>query len=302
MKNEKISIVFFGSGPVAAASLALLKQQFYIEAVVTKATTYREMQSVDEGLKVHTVSDKKDLDALFTTEKFDSSLGILIDFGIIVSNKIINYFEHRIINSHFSLLPELRGADPISFAILEGRQKTGVSLMVLVEAMDEGPIIKTEQYPLLGNETTPHLTESLVKLSYKLLTESISQYVDGELLPVEQEIIMAKHGLTTSYTRKLLKSDGLLDWTKSAEVLEREVRGYYDWPKSYTKFGDIDCIITSATVADSSGESGTLFISDKKLAVNCGQKALVIQKLKPAGKAEMDSQAFLAGYKDRIFS
>lgn len=292
-KSSKIPIVFFGSGPVAAESLRLLSESFHIEAVVTKATTEREMRAVYRGDDIYFVSDRKSLDHLFTTKKFESKLAILIDFGIIVSNKIINYFEHGIINSHFSLLPQLRGADPISFAILEGKQQTGVSLMMLVEAMDEGPILGYGELELDGNETTPSLTDDLVNLSYTLLSEIVPAYLDGEIIAAEQV------GDST-YTRKLNKADGQVDWTKPALQTEREIRAFAGWPKSSTMFGEVECVITKSSVLDQNGQAGELFIYEKVLAVYCGKQALLIESLKPAGKKEMDSTAFLAGYKQRI--
>ena len=299
-KNVKPSLIFFGSGPVAAASLSLLKDTFDFEAVVTKSTTEHELKTVSGGIPVYCVSDKNELDALFTTVNFTSNLAILIDFGIIVSNKIIDHFERGIINSHFSLLPELRGADPISFAILEGKKSTGVSLMLLVEAMDEGPILSQVQLSLDGNETTPSLTDGLVKLSAEQLEEAVPRWINGEIKTIAQDAIITPTPVVPSYTRKLMKSDGLIDWNKPALQLEREVRAYAGWPKSTTRFSTIDCVITGVTVLKTEGEVNKLFIQDKKLGVYCGKQALLIDTLKPAGKNEMDSTAFLAGYRTRL--
>ena len=307
-----IKIVFFGSGPVAAESLRLLKDNFKIEAVVTKPTTKNEMGAACSGAPIFSVSDRKELDILFTTEKFESTVAVLIDFGIIVSQKIIDYFPKGIINSHFSLLPELRGADPISFAILEGKQATGVSLMMLVKAMDEGPILSIGEMPLAGEETGPSLTNSLIKLSHSLLKDVVPAYVNNEInlesgvipVPKSQEIIceILNKEFNPTYTRKLTKADGQIDWSKSATQINREIRAFLDWPKSYANFIAIDCIITSVSILNEKvdGEPGSLFIHNKKLAVVCGQNALVIENIKPAGKKEMDSAGFLNGYRDRL--
>lgn len=310
MKNDKIPIVFFGSGPVAAASLNLLKSEFTIESVVTKPTTKRQMQAVVPDIEVISVADKKELDSLFTTKKFKSSLGILIDFGIIVSNKVIDYFAKGIVNSHFSLLPELRGADPISFAILEDKKETGVSLMLLVKAMDEGPLLAVGAEKLDESETTPTLTKKLIHLSDALLKQTIPAYVHrsknpaSNVIPVPrpQEIIAELTGRNSkpSYTRKLTKADGEIEWGKPAVQIEREIRAYQEWPKSRTTFGNIEVVVLKAVVLQREGPASELFVHDKKLAVYCGSDALVIEVLKPAGKKAMNSQAFLAGYKNRI--
>lgn len=303
MSNEKKSLVFFGSGPVAAKSLSLLRQEFEIEAVVTKSTTESEMRAIGDDLDIFTVTNKQGLDELITTKKFKSELGVLIDFGIIVNKKTIDYFKFGIINSHFSLLPELRGADPISFAILEGKQKTGVSLMLLVEAMDEGPILSVGMFDLDGSETTPTLTQELIALSYSLLVENIPKYLIGEINPVDQKVVQEKFDLSPSYTRKLTKQDGDIDWNKPADIIEREIRAYADWPKSRTKLGDIDLIITEANLVASEHSElkpGDTKIINNSLLIQCGENMLRIEKLKPAGKKEMNAPAFLAGYKDKI--
>ncbi len=294
MNKEKTSLVFFGSGSVAAASLEKLRHDFIVEAVITKPTTKKEMADAAPTAPVFTVSNKAELDTLIGELDISSSVAVLIDFGIIVSNKVIEHFEKGILNSHFSLLPKLRGADPISFAILQGYETTGVSLMLLVEGMDEGPILGTKELHLTGEETTLTLTSSLIELSHDLLLELMDDYVDGKIAPTPQVG-------TATYTRKLTKEDGSIVWEKSADVLEREIRAYSGWPKSTTTFSEIQCVLLSAIVLDKQGKAGELFITDNKnLAVCCGTGSLEILTMKPAGKPEMTSKAFLVGYKDRI--
>lgn len=298
--NKKIPLVFFGSGPVAAESLRLLANNFDIEAIITKPTTEQEMGSAYANAPIFTVSTKDELDKLIENTSFTSQLAVLIDFGIIVSQKVIDYFPFGIINSHFSILPELRGADPISFAILEGKKKTGVSLMLLVEAMDEGPILSVGTLDLDGSETTESLTNELVILSYNLLSDRLAEYLSGETDLVEQQVIANKFKVQPSYTRKLTKLDGNIDWSKSAEQIEREIRAYCGWPKSKTTLNGVDCVITNASVINKSGKPGDYFIDNKSLCVFCGENALTIEHLKPAGKKEMDIAGFLAGYRNRL--
>jgi methionyl-tRNA formyltransferase len=305
MKKSKTSLVFFGSGPVAAESLRLLALIFDIESVITKPSTEREMRSVCVNSPLLKVSNKTELDTLISEHNFSSKLAVLIDFGIIVSQKVIDKFPYGIINSHFSLLPELRGADPISFAILEGKEKTGVSLMLLVEAMDEGPILSIGEETLNGNETTPELTNRLIKLSDTLLQNTIPKYLSGEIKPTDQKNIEKESNRKPSYTRKLTKSDGVIDWQKPAIQLEREIRAYTDWPKSSAKLGGVELIITKAyTVPSNSPDSKPgeiMYVPEtKSLGVETKNGTLYIEKLKPIGKKEMDIAGFLAGYKDRL--
>src|SRR5690348_2592609 len=127
-------IVFFGSGPVALKSLKLLSKYVRIEAIITKPATKNTMEAAFPAVPVFAVERRAELNELCQKQDFSSELGILIDFGVIVDQQAIDSFPLGIINSHFSLLPELRGVDPITFAILSGQKETGVSLMMVVRA------------------------------------------------------------------------------------------------------------------------------------------------------------------------
>lgn len=296
MKKISEPIVFFGSGPVAAASLSHLQKLADIEFVVTKSSTKTEMSEIAKDVPVFTANSKKELDELLRQHVPTSRLGILVDYGVIVSKDIIEIFPLGILNSHFSLLPELRGADPISFAILTGAKRTGVSLMLLVEAMDEGPLLAQAELELSDSITTPKLTDELIELSNKCLEQIVPLYLENQVVPQPQEQVTIGNK-KPSYTRKLTKADGVIDWTKSAEQIEREIRSFIDWPKSRTTLAGKDVVILKAKVIPDTGKPGALEQKDKQLTIYCGKDALSILTLKPAGKKEMSVEAFLAGYK-----
>jgi methionyl-tRNA formyltransferase len=292
------SIVFFGSGPVAAASLRELAKDFTIEAVITKPRSPHHKGEVpvldaaaELDLPVLTATSRRELDELFATRPVRSRIAVLIDFGIIVSQAVIDYFELGIVNSHFSLLPDLRGADPITFAILSGQPQTGVSLMLLVEAMDEGPLLAQTAYDIRADETTPSLTEVLIEVSAATLRQILPQYVAGEIAPQPQPT----EGV--SYSRKLSKADSELDWSKPAVQLEREIRAFADWPKSRTKLGETEVVVTFAQVIQISQKPGEITTNNKKLVVGTSDGGLEILRLKPTGKSEMTAEAFLNGYR-----
>lgn len=291
------SITFFGSGPVAAKSLALLADNFQIEAIITKPATLEQMRQIVPKAKALAAANRVELDTLVAANKFTSRLAVLVDFGIIVSQKVIDSFELGIINSHFSLLPEWRGADPISFAILSGQKKTGVSLMLLVEAMDEGPLLAQSPFNIAAKMTTPQLTEALIEISGAMLELVIPRYVSGEITPAPQTEVS---GTATSYSRKLTKEDGVIDWSKPAVVLEREIRAYVEWPKSRATLGDVEVIITSASAISLKLKPGEIKASDKQLLVGASNGSLEIERLKPVGKQEMTASEFLRGYGSRI--
>lgn len=307
MTNTSETIAFFGSGPVAAKSLELLAKDFDIEAVITKPRPIHHRGEVPvlalaEELKlpILTASTKSELDKLFQTRPVISKIGVLIDFGIIVSKEVINYFPLGIVNSHFSLLPEWRGADPITFAILSGRKQTGVSLMLLVETMDEGPLLAQSPFDIPESITTPELTKELIAISDSSLKKILPLYINEKVSPAPQEIITIAQTKQPSYSRKLTKDDGIIDWNKPADQIEREIRAYIEWPKSRAKFGDKEVIITKAHVVPVNHKDmkpGDLKTVEGMIMVECGSGTLCIERLKPAGKNEMTAQEFLRGNK-----
>ena len=296
LSSGKPRVVFFGSGPVATKSLRLLRQHCIIEAIITKPATANEMSSACPDTLTHSVNNKSELDELINTKPFQSDLAILIDFGIIVSQHVIDSFKNGIINSHFSLLPQWRGADPITFSILSGQTKTGVSLMLLDEGMDTGKILVQKSLPIEPTDTGPYLTNKLINLSDTLRQQTIPGYLLGNIKSRSQP-----HPDRATYSRKLTKEDGILDFNKPAIQLEREIRAFIEWPKSRTVIACKDVIITQAytvPIIGASQEPGdvTIVPETKSLGIATANGTLWIEALKPAGKKEMTAAAFLAGH------
>ncbi|HVA11163.1 MAG TPA: methionyl-tRNA formyltransferase [Candidatus Dormibacteraeota bacterium] len=291
------TIVFFGSGPVAAESLRLLNQDFEIEAVVTKPQPAHHKEpfpvltlAQEFGIHTLTASTQQELSDVFEKYTLKSDLGIIIDYGIILSHDVIERFELGIINSHFSLLPRWRGADPISFSILEGDHETGVSLMVIADRLDEGDLLTQRSITIAPNATSASLTADLVSLSHKLLVEIVPLYRAAKIQPYPQP------DEKPTYSHKLSKTDGIIDWQKPAKQLEREIRAYLGWPRSRTQLGGLDIIITAAHVVSGSGNPGSLSIENQQLGIFCSKDMLVIDRLIPPGKKDMSAQSFLNGY------
>ncbi|HSX47601.1 MAG TPA: methionyl-tRNA formyltransferase [Patescibacteria group bacterium] len=297
MKKISETVVFFGSGPVAAKALELLSADFNIEVVITKPQPLHHKNkfeviavSVKNNLKIEYASNKLELSELIKKRKFKSRLGVVIDYGIIISKDVIDYFQLGIINSHFSLLPKWRGADPISFAILNGDKLTGVSIILINEAMDEGQLLTQKSINLDKNIDSIQLTTKLIKLSQSLLISTIPNYINGKISPYNQKG-------RPSYSRKLTKEDGQIDFLKPADKLEREIRAYIEWPRSKIKINNTNIIVTKAHLKSGQGKAGNIFQLNKELGIYTTKNILIFDKLIPQGKNEMSVEAFLAGYK-----
>lgn len=304
--TSSISLVFFGTGTVSLDCLEGIGDAFTIEAIITKPDHESPHGKItppavktwgeDHGVPIFQLANKAALTEFFGGHKFDSRLGLVVDYGLIIPQSVLDAFELGLVNSHFSLLPAWRGADPITAAVLAGDEITGVTVQRVVYALDEGPILAQERYKMPKDVTTPLLTEELTKISNRLLIQTLPKYVSGQVKPKPQD-----PSLTPSFSHKLTKTDGLIDWTKPADQLEREIRAYIGWPGSYTTLGGIDVIITNAhavPVNHPRSQPGEVEgLSDVGLiTVECGQGYLCIERLKPAGKREMSAQEFLVGH------
>ena len=158
--------------------------------------------------------------------------------------------------------------------------------MMIDEGMDTGKLLTQKTLPLSEKENTPSLTNKLIALSDELIRQYVPKYLSGELKPKNQP-----HPDRATYSRKLTKADGLIDWNEPAKTIEQKIRAFLDWPQSRAKLGSVDVIITSGHVSS----------NETELSVKCGDGSyLAIDNLKPIGKKEMPAKAFLAGYKNRI--
>ena len=301
--SELDSIIFFGMGPVSLKSLEKLSSSFLIEAIITKPNTSRgktpgkSVSSWAEKNKVpfYQPDSSAAIYELFENKGFVSKVGVVIDYGLIIPEKVINSFPKGIINSHFSLLPKLRGADPITFALLSGQSSTGVSLMKIQPGLDTGDILASQEVPIAANETNESLTKKLIATSSELLISTLPSYISGK-----NSTLTEQDERQATYSRKLSKSDGQLSWSKSAFTLEREIRAFKPWPGSFTMIDGERVVIDEAhaeKVDKTTDGIGKMLISqDKNLVVRCGDDTiLVIERLKPAGKSLMEAKAFLAG-------
>lgn len=170
--------------------------------------------------------------------------------------------------------------------------------MLINPGLDEGDLLAQKRLNIIIGETTPSLTRKLVHLSSEMLKQYLPQYLQAKITPFPQDLTKK-----ITYASKICKADGEIDWSKPAEIIEREVRAYQGWPKSYTKLKDVNVTIIKAHVVPSSTSKkpGTLQIDGKdSLVIYCGKNCLGVDELQPAGKRPMDARAFLAGYKSRL--
>jgi methionyl-tRNA formyltransferase len=301
---NKPTVVFFGNERLAtgvttsAPTLtALLDNGYDVRAVVShnEATISRterrlEIAELAEARGIPVLLPNKPSDALADIASFKADIGVLAAYGKIVPQSVINVFPHGIINIHPSLLPKHRGPTPLESVILDGSSETGVSVMELVSEMDAGPVYAQSSVRLSGKESKQELADTLLTLGSSMIVDVLAAIFSDNATAVPQDDKAA------TFDALISKDVGLLDFSKPAVELEREVRAFANWPKSRTTVGDKDIVVTKAHVQDGTGTPGTLWLDGKQFGFYTTDKILVIDSLKPAGKAEMSSEGFLAGY------
>jgi len=221
-------------------------------------------------------------------------LAIVAAYGKILPKEILEIPKHGFINIHGSLLPKYRGASPIQSAILNGDKETGITIMKVDEEIDHGPIISNVKIQISDDDTYGILSQKLAVTGAELLTKVIPDYIYGKIEPVAQD-----HSKAT-YTKIIKKEDGKIDWSKSAEEIERMTRAFYPWPTAWAIWNNkILKIIRADITGGNNHEIGQIFLTNKKeLAVKCGSGSLIIKKMQLEGGKILSAKEFLNGHKD----
>lgn len=311
--GAKTRVVFFGNERIATAAsttapiLRILIADGYDVALIvandnetiSRKSRMLEVESIADEYNIPFSKPEKLSDIQDMVADLHADIGVLVAYGKIIPQSIIDIFPHGIVNIHPSLLPKHRGSTPIESTILNGELETGVALMQIAKEMDAGPIFAIRHVGLTSSETKQSLADSLDTLGAELLHDTLPGIISGEVLPRDQN-----HNEAT-YDPQISRRDGLLDFRKPALQLEREIRAYSDWPKSHTVIAGKDVVITKVHVEtlneySASDEIGKVSQHAKQLCIQTSQGALVIDMLKPAGKTEMSGGAFLSGYGKNI--
>ncbi|MDO8592787.1 MAG: methionyl-tRNA formyltransferase [bacterium] len=220
---------------------------------------------------------------------------VVAAYGQLIPEDILNIPQFGCLNLHASLLPKYRGSAVIQAAILNGDRQTGITVMKLDKGLDTGPILAQSPLNIAEDDTAETLRAKLAAASADFLANAIKRYLTGEISPAPQDSSLA------SFAKTLTKSDGLVDWTKPADYLEKFIRAMWPWPAAWTWWNGKQVKIISAQnqpLEISSYKPGKTFKYNSGLAVQCGQNALIIKKLQLEGKTALDSQEFLRGQKD----
>ena len=242
----------------------------------------------DHGVPVQTPVSLKAPDAQRTFRDLGLDAAVVAAYGLILPKPILDAPRLGCVNIHASLLPRWRGAAPIHRALLAGDRETGISIMQMDEGLDTGPVLLAERLPITAETTAAVLHDALSMLGARLIVEALQGLADGALEATPQP----EQGVT--YATKLSREEGRLDWTESADALERRIRAFTPWPGAWCEVAGARVKLLAAQVVDGAGDPGTVL--DDALTIACGERALRPSRLQREGRKEMDTDTFLRGF------
>lgn len=302
-------IIFLGTPEFALPTLeALIKNDLAPVLVVTQPDkkvgrkqnlappSIKEM-ALANNLAIVQPKNKKELAKIFSRQIFD--VAILVAYGLIIPDEIINQPKFGFLNLHPSLLPKYRGPSPIQAALLNGDNETGVSIIKLVKAIDAGPIVAQKKVDIKPEDNAESLHDKLAKVGAELLIQILPDYLAGRIKPISQDEVKA------SYTKIIKRDDGQINWQKTASQIDGQFRAFYPWPGVFTHLDGKRLKIANLGVLEGvlGGKLsfGEVFLSQNgQLVVKCGQGAVELKVVHLEGKKEMTGKEFLRGQKDII--
>jgi len=288
-------IVFIGTGEIGVPALqALLNSEHEVVAVVTQPDKRvgREQRIEPPPIKKKIAKTRipilqpariKDQQATEEIRDFAPDIVVVVAYGQILPRDVLEIPRLACLNLHASLLPRWRGAAPIQAAIAAGDCETGITAMYMDEGLDTGDILLQRRVEILPNDTGGSLHDRLAEIAPEALLESL------RLLSAGNAPRIAQDNARGTYAPKLKREHGLIDWSESAEAINRKIRAYNPWPGAFMKVDRQNLKIFSASVVDLNGQPGEVLRSDEDLVVATGKDALSLAEVQLEGKRRMNS-------------
>jgi methionyl-tRNA formyltransferase len=236
------------------------------------------------GLDVRHPRSLRDADAQAGFADLGAEAAVVVAYGLILPQAVLNAPPRGCLNIHASLLPRWRGAAPIQRAIMAGDTETGVCIMQMEAGLDTGPVLLRRATPIGPEDTAGDLHDRLSALGADAITEALSRLDDLTAVPQPEE------GVT--YAEKIDKAEARVDWSGDATAIDRQIRGLSPFPGAWTMIAGRRVKLLRSRPATGSGAPGTLLDG---LTVACGSGAVSITELQPAGKPRMSAAAYLRG-------
>ena len=297
-------VVYMGTPDFAVGPLeAIIKAGHEVVMVVTQPDRQKgrgkEIQfspvkeaAVRHNIPVYQPEKIRREEAVAKLEECGADIFVVAAFGQILTSEILGMPRYGCVNIHASLLPKYRGAAPIQWAVIDGEEKSGVTIMQMDEGIDTGDILLQKELVLDKKETGASLFERLAELGCLAIVEAMELIENGSITRTPQD-----HDAST-YAKMLTKELGRINWGDSAVVIERLIRGLNSWPSAYTSLNGKNLKIWDAEVVDIKGEAGVISeVTKDSFTVGCKEGSLAVTELQLEGKKRMNVHDFLLGYK-----
>lgn len=296
-----MDVVFMGTPDFAVPSLENIAKVHNVQAVFTQpdkpvgrkmVLTPPDVKVCAEklGIPVYQPVKLKDSDSYEIIKEFNPDVIVVVAYGQILPENILNIPKYGCINVHGSLLPKYRGAAPIQWSVLNGDKVTGVTTMYMEKGLDTGDILETKEYEIGINDTAGEVFDTLAEMGGKLILDTLEKAEKGQLHPIKQD------DSKSSYAKMLDKSMCNIDFSKTNLQVHNQVRGLSPWPVASTKLNGKVLKIFETRLAEGKGKPGEI-LNTNPLTIACGEGAVVVNTVQLQGKKKMDSKAFLQGHK-----
>ncbi|ENZ7247340.1 methionyl-tRNA formyltransferase [Enterococcus hirae] len=298
-------LVFMGTPAFSVPILeGLLEEGYEVVAVVTQpdrpvgrkkiiTPTPVKEAAVKHGLLVlqpEKISGSEEMEKIIALQP---DVIITAAFGQFLPEKLLQAPVHGAINVHASLLPKYRGGAPVHYSIINGEKETGVTIMEMIKKMDAGGIYAQESLPITKQDDVGTMFEKLSALGKQLLLKTLPDILNGNLSPRPQD------ESKVIFSPNITREQEAIDWNKTAEEIDNQVRGMRPWPIAFTTYEQTrwKLLNVEALAEKTTAEPGTIIKKDKKnLWIACGkQTVLAIKELQPAGKGKQAINEFLNG-------
>ncbi|KAF5076695.1 methionyl-tRNA formyltransferase [Acetobacterium wieringae] len=308
MKN--IKVIFMGTTDFGVPALeSLVAAGYEVQAAVCQPDRPNKRgkkveilplkaKALELGITVLQPEKIRDTQFVEVLKNFQSDIFVVAAYGQILSREILEIPNYGALNIHGSLLPDYRGAAPIQRAIIDGKKKTGVTIMLMSEGMDTGDMLSKAEYPITESTTFLDLYRSLSLLGGHLLIETMEKFLAGALKPVPQDNSVA------TYAEKILKDTGYINWHKSSREILYLINGTDPVPGAYIVYNDekIKCFSPEIVIWEGHEKPGTIVIADDRegLVIKTQDGALRIGSIQAPGKKRLEATVFLRGRKMAI--
>jgi methionyl-tRNA formyltransferase len=296
-------IVFIGTGEIGLPTLgALLNSEHELVGAVTQPDkpVGREQRIEPTPIKRAVAKSTtpilqpariKDQSSIADIRSLKPDVIVVMAYGQILPPDVLKIPRVTCLNLHASLLPRWRGAAPIPAAIAAGDRETGITVMYMNEGLDTGDILLQRRVEIRSEETGGSLHDRLAQIAPEALLESLRLLATGNAARIPQDNAQA------TYAPKLKREHGQINWSESAEAVERKIRAYNPWPGAFMKLNSQNLKIFSSSVVGLNGDPGEILRSAKELVIAAGERAVSLHEVQLEGKRRMSASEFLRGHR-----